>query len=71
MSLSRKWRRKAKLSESELKKMVDQFLKDFNDLRLMYDVAIRDPPSKHQEKLRQLCDMVRVLEYAVQKHEGV
>ena len=58
------------MSESELRKMVDQFLEDFNDLRLMEDVAIRDPPSKHQEKLRQLCDMVRVFEHAVQKHEG-
>jgi len=56
--------------ESELRKIVDQFLEDFNDLRLMDDIAIRDPPSKHQEKLRQLCDMVRAFEYAVQKHEG-
>jgi len=58
------------MSETELRKIVNQFLEDFNDLRLMDDVAIRDPPSKHQEKLRQLCDMVRAFEYAVQKHEG-
>ena len=58
------------MSETEFRKIVDQFLEDFNDLRLMDDVAIRDPPSKHQEKLRQLCDMVRAFEYAVQKDEG-
>lgn len=56
--------------ESELRKIINQFLEDFNDLRLMEDVAIRNPPSKHQEKLRQLCDMVRVFEHAVQKDEG-
>lgn len=52
-----------------LRETVDQFIKDFNDLKLMDDVAIRDPPSKHQRKLRQLCDMVRVLEYAIHKDE--
>ena len=58
------------MSETELRKIVDQFLEDFNDLHLMDDVAIRDPPSKHQRKLRQLTDMVRAFEYSVQKHEG-
>jgi len=55
-----------------LEKLVDAFLEDFNDLRLMDDVAIRDPPSKHQEKLRQLCDMVRGFEhnFNVLKDEG-
>ena len=56
--------------KSELMKIIDQFLKAFNDMRLMDDVAIRDPPSKHQRKLRQLTDMVRAFEYSVQKHEG-
>jgi len=58
------------MSETELKKLIDEFLEDFWGLRLMDDVAIRDPPSKHQRKLRQLCDMVRAFEYSVQKHEG-
>ena len=59
------------MSETELKKMVDQFLEDFNDLRLMDDVAIREPRgSKHQRKLRQLTDMVRAFEHAVHKDEG-
>jgi len=59
------------MSETEIKKIVDQFLKDFNDLRLMDDVAIREPRgSKHQRKLRQLTDMVRAFKHAVQKHEG-
>ena len=58
------------MSETELCKIVEAFLEEFNTLKLMDDVAIRDPPSKHQEKLRQLCDMVRAFEYAVQKHEG-
>ena len=59
------------MSETELKKLIDDFLEDFWELRLMDDVAIRDPPSKHQRKLRQLTDMVRAFEYSVQKHEGV
>lgn len=59
------------MSETKLKKLIDDFLEDFWDLRLMDDVAIREPKgSKHQRKLRQLCDMVRAFEYAVQKHEG-
>jgi len=53
-----------------LKEIVDQFIKDFNDLQLMDDVAIREPPSKHQRKLRQLTDLVRALEHNVQKNEG-
>ena len=54
----------------DLCKIVEAFLDEFNTLKLMDDVAIREPPSKHQRKLRQLTDMVRVFEYAVQKHEG-
>ena len=50
--------------------LIEQFLKDFNDLRLMDDVAIREPPSKHQRKLRQLCDLVRAFEYNVHLNEG-
>jgi len=53
-----------------LKEIVDQFLKDFNDLSLMDDVAIRKPPSKHQRKLRQLCDLVRAFEHNIRKNEG-
>lgn len=53
-----------------LKETVDQFIKDFNDLKIMDDVAVRKPPSKHQRKLRQLCDLVRALEYNVHKDEG-
>lgn len=58
------------MDESELKKIVDQFLEDFNDLRLMDDIAIREPPSKHQRKLRQLTDMVRAFEHQVREYEG-
>ena len=54
-------------------KIVEAFLAKFNTLKLMDDVAIRDPPSKHQAKLRQLTDMVRVFEhnYNVHKNEGI
>ena len=52
------------MSESELKELVEVFLEEFNKLKLMDDVAIRKPPSKHQDKLRQLCDMVRAFEAA-------
>lgn len=53
-----------------LEELVEQFLKDFNELRLMDDMAIRDPPSKHQRKLRQLTDMVRVFEHEYRKLGG-
>jgi len=53
-----------------LEETIDQFLKDFNDLRLMDDVAVREPPSKHQRKLKQLSDLVRALEYGVHKDEN-
>jgi len=53
-----------------LEETIDQFLKDFNDLRLMDDIAVREPPSKHQRKLRQLCDLVMAFEYNIHKDEG-
>ena len=62
------------MNETELCKVVEAFLEEFNMLKLMDDVAIREPkPSKHQRKLRQLCDMVRGFEhtYNVLKDEGV
>lgn len=56
----------------DLCKIVDAFIEEFNTLKLMDDVVIRNPPSKHQEKIRQLCDMVRGFEhnYNVLKDEG-
>ena len=53
-----------------LEELVKQFLIDFNDMVLLDDVAIRNPPSKHQKKLRQLTDLVRAFEHNVQKNEG-
>jgi len=53
-----------------LEQLVEQFLKDFNDMALMKDVAIRNPPSKHQEKIRQLVDLVRAFEHNIHKDEG-
>lgn len=58
------------MSETDLLKIVKVFLEEFNKLKLMDDVAIREPPSKHQRKLRQLTDMVRIFENQVQKYEG-
>ena len=55
---------------ANLEKLVEQFLEDFNDMALMNDVAIRNPPSKHQEKLRQLVDLVRAFEYNIRLNEG-
>jgi len=54
----------------ELKATIDLFLAQFNEMRLMGDVAIRNPPSKHQEKLRQLVDLVRGFEHNIRKNEG-
>ncbi|HUW44741.1 MAG TPA: hypothetical protein VMW50_03005 [Dehalococcoidia bacterium] len=50
------------MSETELKKLVETFLEEFWKMKPLEDVAIRNPPSKHQRKLRQLIDMVRVFE---------
>ncbi len=58
------------MSESSLKRIVDQFLKDFNDMALMKDVSVREQHSKHQRKLRQLTDLVRAFEHSVRKDEG-
>jgi len=58
------------MNETDLLKIVKAFLEEFNTLKLMDDVAIRDPPSKHQRKLRQLTDMVRVLEHNIREYEG-
>lgn len=48
--------------DKELKILVETFFEEFWKLHLMDDPAIRDPPSKHQRKLRALVDMVRVFE---------
>jgi len=58
------------MSETDLLKIVKAFLEEFNTLKLMDDVAIREPPSKHQRKLRQLTDMVRAFEHNVREYEG-
>jgi len=50
------------MSEPELKELVDSFLEEFWKLEPLEDAAIRDPPSKHQRKLRALIDMVRAFE---------
>ena len=50
------------MSEKELKKLVETFFIEFWKMNPLEDPAIRDPPSKHQRKLRQLIDMVRVFE---------
>ena len=50
------------MNETELKELAESFFKEFWELKPLDDAAIRDPPSKHQRKLRQLIDMVRVFE---------
>ena len=50
------------MSEPDLKELVDIFLEEFWKLEPLEDAAIRNPPSKHQRKLRRLIDMVRVFE---------
>lgn len=51
------------MSEAKLKKLVETFLEEFWKLKPLEDAAIREKaPSKHQRKLRQLIDMVRVFE---------
>ena len=67
------------MSETELKELAESFFKEFWGLKPLDDAAIRDPPSKHQRKLRQLIDMVRVFEakYSltdpdyIRKNEGI
>lgn len=51
------------MSESGLKRLVEAFIEEFWKLEPLKDAAIRvKAPSKHQRKLRQLIDMVRVFE---------
>lgn len=38
---------------TELKKIVDEFLKEFNTFNFD-QIALRDPPSKHQRELKKL-----------------
>lgn len=55
-----------------LKTLVDEFIVQVNQMELMKDPAIRNPPSKHQRIIRELLDLVKGFEQEVNnlKHEG-
>ena len=49
--------------------LIDEFLKEFN--KFNFDqIALRDPPSKHQRELKKLIDLVKSFELLVHKNEG-
>jgi len=57
---------------SEIIRLVDEFLNQVNQMELMKDPAIREPPSKHQRVIREIYDLVKGFEYQVNilKDEG-
>ena len=60
------------MSESknaDLKQIVDDFLREFNTFNFD-QIALRNPPSKHQRELKKLIDLVKSFEILAQKDEG-
>ena len=58
------------MSEKELLGIIKAFIQGFDDMRLDLDPAIRNPPSKHQRKLKDVYDLVECLKLNVHKYEG-
>ncbi len=48
-----------------LEKLVETFIEEANKMELMTDPAIRNPPSKHQRKIRVLIDLIKGFEHNV------
>ena len=55
-----------------LKKLVDEFIAQVNQMDLMKDPSIRNPPSKHQRIIKEIHDLVKGFEHNVNnlKDEG-
>lgn len=55
-----------------LKRLVDDFIAEVDQMELMLDPKIRNPPSKHQRIIRELYDLVQGFKHhvAVLKDEG-
>ena len=57
------------MSENTLDQIVKSFLEEFNSFNFD-QIALRNPPSKHQRELKRLIDLVKSFELLVQKNEG-
>jgi len=57
------------VSENTLDQIVKSFLEEFNSFNFD-QIALRNPPSKHQRELKRLIDLVKSFELLVQKNEG-
>jgi len=55
--------------DTRLKQIVQDFLTEFNAFNFD-QIALRNPPSKHQRELKRLIDLVKSFEILVQKNEG-
>ena len=55
--------------DAGLKQIVQDFLTEFNTFNFD-QIALRNPPSKHQRELKRLIDLVKSFEILVQKDEG-
>jgi len=57
---------------NELEKLVDEFISQVNQMELMKDPKIRNPPSKHQRIIREVVDLIKGFEHNVNilKDEG-
>ena len=55
--------------DAGLKQIVKDFLTEFNTFNFD-QIALRNPPSKHQRELKRLIDLVKSFEILVQKDEG-
>lgn len=47
------------MSEADLRRLVETFIKEVDTMDLMKDPAIREPASKHQRIIKQLHDLVQ------------
>jgi len=57
------------MNDACLKQIVEDFLTEFNTFNFN-QIALRDPPSKHQRELKRLIDLVKSFELLVHKDEG-
>ena len=56
----------------KLEELIEAFIEEVNQMELMKDPAIRNPPAKHQRIIREIHDLVKGFEYnyKILKEEG-
>ena len=55
-----------------LETLVDTFIEEVDQMDLMKDPKLRNPPSKHQEIIKEMYDLIQGFKHnvSVLKHEG-